>query len=137
MTSHLDDHTTTDVKLEMLSCVQTGNGITHDEYNIRGIANVRRNRKDNIFMQRRLYIVEVHTALDIFHFAVFLHLITIVVMKNYHFCPPTPGSTNIPKRLRYKNMLGFLGAQAPPGLTRFKRKKKDKLGLICAKLSIA
>ena len=28
-------------------------------------------RKYNIFMQRRLYIDEVYTALDIFHFAVF------------------------------------------------------------------
>ena len=32
---------------------------------------VRRNRKDDIFMQRRLYIDEAHTALDIFRFAVF------------------------------------------------------------------
>ena len=29
------------------------------------------NRKDDIFMQRRLYIDEAHTALDIFRFAVF------------------------------------------------------------------
>ena len=54
MTSHLDSHTTTDVKLDMLSGVQTGNGIPHDRYNIRGIAHVRTNRKDDIFMQRRL-----------------------------------------------------------------------------------
>ena len=38
----------------MLSGVQTGNGIPHDGYNIRGIAHVRTNRKDNILMQRRL-----------------------------------------------------------------------------------
>ena len=50
----------------------------HDKYNIRGIAHARTNRKDDIFMQRRLYIDEAHTALDIFRFAVFfqskLHL---------------------------------------------------------------
>ena len=54
MTSHLDSHTTTDVNLDMLSGVQTGNEISHDRYNIRGIAHVRTNRKDNIFMQRGL-----------------------------------------------------------------------------------
>ena len=47
-------HTTTDVKPDVLSGVQTGNGIPHDRYNIRGIAHVRTNRKDDIFMQRRL-----------------------------------------------------------------------------------
>ena len=31
------------------------------------------NRKDNIFMQIRLYIDEAHTALDIFRFAVFFY----------------------------------------------------------------
>ena len=45
---------TTDIKPDMLSGVQTGNGIPHDRYNIRGIAHVRTNRKDDIFMQRRL-----------------------------------------------------------------------------------
>ena len=54
MTSDLDSHTATDVKPDMLSGVQTGNGIPHDKYNIRGIAHVRTNRKDDIFMQRRL-----------------------------------------------------------------------------------
>ena len=54
MTSHIDSHTTTDVKPDMLSGVQTGNGIPHDRYNIRGIAHVRTNRKDDIFVQRRL-----------------------------------------------------------------------------------
>ena len=63
MTSDLDSHTATDVKPDMLSGVQTGNGIPHDKYNIYGIAQVRTNRKDNIFMQRRLvqsftYILE-------------------------------------------------------------------------------
>ena len=54
MTSHLNNHGTTDIKPEMLSGVQTGNGTPHDRYNIRGIAHARTNRKDAIFMQRRL-----------------------------------------------------------------------------------
>ena len=54
MTSHLDSHTTNDVKPEMLSGVQTGNRIPHDEYNVRGIAHARAYIKDDIFMQRRL-----------------------------------------------------------------------------------
>jgi len=72
----------------MLSGVQTGNGTPHDKYNIRGIAHVRTNRKDDIFMQttnaklciyigvgaRDLYIDEAHTALDIFRFAAFFQL---------------------------------------------------------------
>ena len=66
MTSHLDSHTTTDVKPDMLSGLQTGNGIPHDRYDICGIAHVRMDRKHNIFMQRRLYIDEAHTAFDIF-----------------------------------------------------------------------
>ena len=36
-----------------------------------GIAHAVTNRKDDIFMQRRLYIDEAHMALDIFRFAVF------------------------------------------------------------------
>ena len=63
MTSHFDSHRTTDMKPEMLSGVQTGNGTPHDKYNIPGIAHLRKNRKDEIFMQRRLlqsftYILE-------------------------------------------------------------------------------
>ena len=54
MTSPLNSHGTTDIKPEMLSGVQTGNGAPHDKYNIRGIAHVWTNRKDDIFMQRRL-----------------------------------------------------------------------------------
>ena len=72
MTSHRDSHTITDVKPEIIPGVQTGNGIPHDKYNIRGIAHERTNRKDDIFMQIRLYIDEAHTALDIFRFVVFL-----------------------------------------------------------------
>ena len=66
MTSHRDSHTITDVKPEIIPGVQTGNGIPHDKYNIRGIVHARTNRKDDIFGQRRLYIDEAHTALDIF-----------------------------------------------------------------------
>ena len=65
MTSYLDSQTTTDIKPELIPGVQTGNGIPHDKYNIRGIAHARTNRKDDIFMQRRLYIDEAHTALNI------------------------------------------------------------------------
>ena len=54
MTSYLDSQRTTDIKPEMLSGVQTGNGTPHDKYDIRGIAHARTNRKDDIFMQRRL-----------------------------------------------------------------------------------
>ena len=76
-TSHLDTHTTTDCKPEMLSGVQTGNGIPHYKYN--------GNRKDDIFNKRQLVqsftnILEggtrelcngvAHSALDIIRFAV-------------------------------------------------------------------
>ena len=54
MTSNLDSHMTTDIKPEMLSDVQTGNGTPHDKYEIRGIAHARTNREEDIFMQRRL-----------------------------------------------------------------------------------
>ena len=49
MTFHLDSHTTTDVKPDMLSCVQTRNGIPDDRYKICGIAHVHTNKKDDIF----------------------------------------------------------------------------------------
>ena len=54
---------TTDIKLEMLSGVQTGNGTPHDKYSINGIAYARTNRKYDIFRKRRLvhnftYILE-------------------------------------------------------------------------------
>ena len=50
MTSHLNRHRTTDIKMEVLSGVQTGNGIQHVEDNIRGIAHVHAYRKDDIFV---------------------------------------------------------------------------------------
>ena len=66
MTSHLNSHRTTDIRPEMLSGVQTGNGtLQHDKYNIRGIAHARTNRKDDTFMQRRLYIDKAHAEQDI------------------------------------------------------------------------
>ena len=48
MTSHLGSHGTNDMKPEMLPGVQTGNGIQHVEYNIRGFAHVHEYRRDNI-----------------------------------------------------------------------------------------
>ena len=92
MTSHLYNNTTTDSKPEMLSSVLTGNKIPHEEYHICGIVQAH----TYIFMQGQLvprfpcirewgqgtkspevqpfndlYIAEVHTAVDIFRFAVF------------------------------------------------------------------
>ena len=81
MTSHLNSHGTTDIKPEMLSGVQTGNGTPHDKYVIRGIAHARTNRKDDIFMQRRLvqnltFILEwgqgTYSACCLVRFATFL-----------------------------------------------------------------
>ena len=77
MTSHHDIYTTTDVKPEMIPGIQTGDGIPHDKCILRGIAHAHSNKKDDIFMQRRLYIDETHTALDIFRFAVFLVVIVV------------------------------------------------------------
>ena len=54
MNSHLNRHSTNDNKSDMLSGDQTRNGTPHDKYDIRGIAHVRTNRKDDIFMQRRI-----------------------------------------------------------------------------------
>ena len=62
MTSHLDSHRTTDIKLEMLSGVQTGNGIPHDQCYVPGIIGVG---------QRDFYIDQAHMVLDIFRFEVF------------------------------------------------------------------
>ena len=52
MISHRDSHTTTDVELEMIPGLNTGNGIPHDKYNIQGIVHTRTNRKYDIFIQR-------------------------------------------------------------------------------------
>ena len=63
----------------MIPGVQAGNGIPNDKYNIRGIAYAHTNRKDDIFMQRQLYIDKAHMALDIFRFAVvsYLYLVSL------------------------------------------------------------
>ena len=55
MTSHLERHGTTDSKPKMLSGVQTGNGIPHDKYTIRGIAHAGTNRKDDIHAKTTVY----------------------------------------------------------------------------------
>ena len=49
MTSHLDSHKTTDIKPEMLSGVQPGDGTPHGKYNIHGIAHARTNKKKRHF----------------------------------------------------------------------------------------
>ena len=46
--------TTTDVKPEMLSGVQMRDGIPHDNYNRHGIDHACTQKKDTIFMQRRV-----------------------------------------------------------------------------------
>ena len=48
MTSHLDSHTTTDIKLDILSDVKPE--MEFHMYNIRGIAHAHTNRKNDIFM---------------------------------------------------------------------------------------
>ena len=53
-TPHLDSHSTTDPKPEILSAVLTGNRISRDGRNVRGIMHVHMCRKDDIFSQRRL-----------------------------------------------------------------------------------
>ena len=67
----------------MITGVFTGNGIPHDKYNIRGIAHARTNRKDDIDIQRRLFIDEAHTALDIFSFAVFFFFSLFALYLHY------------------------------------------------------
>ena len=66
MTSHRGSHTATDVKPEMIPGVWTGNAIQHNKYDVHGIAQAPTDRKDDIFMQRQLYIDKAHTALNIF-----------------------------------------------------------------------
>ena len=83
MISHLNSHGTTDIKLEMLSGVQTGNGTPHDRYNIRGIAHAHTNRKDDIFMQRRLYIGHAHTALNILYLVSLGDALTTAAMRPF------------------------------------------------------
>ena len=58
-TPHLDSHSTTDPKLEILSAVLTGNRISHVQRNVRSIMHVHVCRKYDIFRQRRLNDSEV------------------------------------------------------------------------------
>ena len=88
MTSHLNSHGTTDIKPEMLSGVQTGNGTPHDKYNIRGIDRAHKQTRPHFYAKttraklfiyngvgaRDLYMDEAHTALDIFRFAAFFEM---------------------------------------------------------------
>ena len=53
-TPHLGSHSTTVPEAEFLSAVQTGNRISLDWRNVRGIIHVHVCRKDDIFRQRRL-----------------------------------------------------------------------------------
>ena len=53
-TPHLDSHSTTDPKPEIQSAVLTGNRISRDRRNVRGIMHVHMCRKDDTFRQRRL-----------------------------------------------------------------------------------
>ena len=59
MTSHLNSHWTTDIKPEMLSGVQTGNGTPHDKCNIRGIAHAHKQKRQHFYAKTtsaKLYI---------------------------------------------------------------------------------
>ena len=54
MTSHPDSHTTTDVKPDMLSGVQTGNGIPHDNMIYEALhIYACTNRKDDIYENKK------------------------------------------------------------------------------------
>ena len=88
MTSNLDSHRTTDIKPEMLSGVQTGNGTPHVIKYTRHCpcAHIQKRRhfhamtinaKLYIYIgvgARNLYIDDAHTALDILRFAAFFYL---------------------------------------------------------------
>ena len=73
-----------DIKPEMLSVVQTGNGAPHGKYDIRGIAHACTNRKEDIHAKTtgaKLYIYngvgtidKAHMALNIFRFAAFFSI---------------------------------------------------------------
>ena len=82
MPSHHDSNTTTDIKMERLSGVKTGNGIPYDKYNVRGIAHVRTNRKDDIFMQRLL--------------------VQSIVRRRSDYCPHGTIFSEVRPRLKYE-----------------------------------
>ena len=80
MTFHLNSHGTNDIKPEMLSGVQTGNGTPHDKCNICGIARAHKQKRRHFHAKttsaklyyyigvrsRDLFIDKAHTVLDIF-----------------------------------------------------------------------
>ena len=53
MTPHLDRHSTTDPKPEMISAVSSGNRIQHDERNVCGIEHAYMFRKDDVLGKNR------------------------------------------------------------------------------------
>ena len=133
MTSHRDSHTITDVKLEIIPGVQTGNGIPHDKYNICGIAHTHTNRKDDIFMQRRMYIDEAHTAQDIFCFAVFLLLLLLSLQSTHvpdlhelkHIGRPLSGLLLTQQYLAHNKRLILNASIILSGITRESPPKSD------------
>ena len=76
MTSHRNSHTKTDVKLELILGVKTGNEIQHNKYDVRGIAQARTDIKDNIFLQRRLYIEHIPHCASNTTFVILVFFIT-------------------------------------------------------------
>ena len=59
-------HGTTDIKLEILSCVQTGNGTPHDKNNIRGIARAHK--------QKRRHFHAKTTSAKLYYYIGFYHM---------------------------------------------------------------
>ena len=96
-----------------------------DKYNILGIAHARTNRKDNIFMQRQLYIVNytwrwTYSAVQYFWYLrslrwIFLRRSLYLWQHKYNSrqVGPTPESNSNfkcilgPKRFRVKKSVGF------------------------------
>ena len=62
MTSNHDSHTTTDAKPDMLSGVQTGNGIPHDKYNICGIAHAPKQKRRHFHTKATVSRQSTHSA---------------------------------------------------------------------------
>ena len=74
MTSHLNSHRTTDIKPEMLSGVQTGNGTPHDKYNVRGAGHI-----PGIFSLHAAYSALRHFYLDIKQLVLTLKQLNLVL----------------------------------------------------------
>ena len=85
-------YTTTEVKSDILSGVQTGSGIPYDRYKICGIAHARTNRKDNIFKQICMYSINV----DVDCFFLMLWMIVWVICEMRLLCLNSfPGSDQV------------------------------------------